>query len=254
MSCHFPVAAALAAAVLLLNGCGQSQKASSDRISAQQASGAGQARFEVKQASAESKVSPAADEPAARERTADEPGSLPSDTPFRSLDEVPDDELTMPRVLLSQAHAAKCKLQVDDQFPDFALADVAGNKQQLSGLLGDKLTVVCFWNGREPSALEELADLTPKFDRRFGKNGVTVVGINCGDDSRLAKELVDHAKAKFVNLCDRDGAAFAQVGTGRMPRTYLLDASGKILWFDIEYSHTTRRDLAQAIRFVLAER
>jgi hypothetical protein len=52
-------------------------------------------------------------------------------------------------------------------------------------------------------------------------------------------------------LSDKDGAAHKQVATSKLPRSYLLDPSGKILWFDLEYSPTTRRDLAQAIRFTL---
>jgi hypothetical protein len=32
-----------------------------------------------------------------------------------------------------------------------------------------------------------------------------------------------------------------------MPRTYLLDPTGKILWFDVEYSRSTRRDLSEAL-------
>ncbi len=36
-----------------------------------------------------------------------------------------------------------------------------------------------------------------------------------------------------------------------MPRTYLVDSQGKILWFDMEYSRSTRRDLRDAIRVVL---
>jgi hypothetical protein len=31
----------------------------------------------------------------------------------------------------------------------------------------------------------------------------------------------------------------------------LIDAAGKILWFDIEYSRTTRRDLVGAIQATL---
>jgi hypothetical protein len=35
---------------------------------------------------------------------------------------------------------------------------------------------------------------------------------------------------------------------------YLLDPAGKVLWFDIEYSTGSRRDLERAIRFVLGEK
>jgi len=52
-------------------------------------------------------------------------------------------------------------------------------------------------------------------------------------------------------LLDADGSAMAKVGLEKLPRTYLLDAQGKILWFDIEYSRSTRRELLEAVRFVL---
>jgi peroxiredoxin len=134
------------------------------------------------------------------------------------------------------------------------LADLKGQRRTLGDLLGKKLTVIAFWNAKQPTALDELADLEPKFGQRFSPDGVSVVGINSGDDPKLAAELADHARCSFVNLSDADSKALAEVGAPKTPRTYLLDASGKILWFDIEYSRTTRRELAQAIRFALAQR
>jgi peroxiredoxin len=86
---------------------------------------------------------------------------------------------------------------------------------------------------------------------RFSGNGVAVVGVNTGDDPQAARELIKLAGARFPNLSDRQGEAFKQVATTKVPRTYLVDASGKILWFDLEYSRTTRRELLQAIRYTL---
>ena len=37
----------------------------------------------------------------------------------------------------------------------------------------------------------------------------------------------------------------------RVSRTYLLDAQGKILWLDMEYSRATRYDLRNALHFYL---
>jgi hypothetical protein len=48
-------------------------------------------------------------------------------------------------------------------------------------------------------------------------------------------------------LLDAEGKALDAVATEKLPRTYLLDASGQILWFDIEYSESTRRELKNAI-------
>ena len=45
----------------------------------------------------------------------------------------------------------------------------------------------------------------------------------------------------------------APLGEGRWPRVYVLDAEGKIVWFDIEYSVSTRRELRAAVESLLAD-
>ncbi len=165
------------------------------------------------------------------------------------LEEPIDSGQAMPQVFMTEAHAKTCLVKVGDQMPALDLMAVDGTAKKFGDLLGKKLTVVCFWNGRLPTSLEELADLESRFLGEFGDDGLAVVGVNVGDDPQLAQELAGQAQAKFVNLSDRDGKAFAQVATEKLPRTYLLDASGKVLWFDLEYSRATRQGLLSAIRF-----
>jgi hypothetical protein len=54
-------------------------------------------------------------------------------------------------------------------------------------------------------------------------------------------------------LLDADGKVFAEVGSEKLPRVYLVGSQGDILWFDIEYSHATRRELNQSLRAVVGE-
>ena len=71
---------------------------------------------------------------------------------------------------------------------------------------------------------------------------------------RRVQEQVAKVGATFPVLLDPKGAYFAQLAKDRrMPRTYLIDANGRILWFDVEYSRFTRRDLVQSIRVALGE-
>jgi peroxiredoxin len=171
---------------------------------------------------------------------------------FVPLGELPDDQLTMPRVSFSRAHAQLCKVQVGDQFPNVELAKLDGKSQPFAELLGPKLTVVVLWNGKKPTSLQELGDLEPEVIARFGEQGVRIVAINSGDDPQLAGELAAQAGSGFVVLCDQAGTTLEQLAPGRVPSTYLLDPSGRVLWFDIEYSASTRRELVQAIRYTLA--
>ena len=125
---------------------------------------------------------------------------------------------------------------------------MAAARAKLSGLLGKKATVVVFWKDNHRMTAEELADLGPDVVERFGKNGVEVVGIIVGAKPETAKEALNKAGAKFTNLLDADGKAFAQVGKEALPRTFVLDSSGKIAWFDISYTLATRRELRETLR------
>ena len=162
-------------------------------------------------------------------------------------------DLVMPKVLLTEAQAATCLVRVGDPMPAIALADLAGKEQMLSRLLGERLTVVTFWRSGNPYALAELADLGPDVAQPFGRRGVRVVAIDEQDPPDVVRQIAQKLGLKFPVLLDAHGQALSQVATRRLPRTYLLDAGGKIVWFDMEYSRSTWRDLHQAIQFLLSQ-
>jgi hypothetical protein len=54
-------------------------------------------------------------------------------------------------------------------------------------------------------------------------------------------------------LLDPHGELFNKVAKdGKMPRVYLLDAKGKVLWFDAGFSRPARENLLRAVRTILA--
>lgn len=181
------------------------------------------------------------------------PAPLPASEAPLPLDRLSTSELSMPVVVLSDQHAAISTTKVGDSLPNVELPDANGQQQTLAQLFGSKLTLVVFWDGSQPTALEELSDLTRYYLPRFGDKGLAVVAINSGDSAAHAAELAKDAGASYPVLIDADRKAFAQVASAMLPRSYLLDASGKVIWFDLEYSPTTRRDLAVAIRHTLGE-
>jgi peroxiredoxin len=160
----------------------------------------------------------------------------------------------VPKVLLAEGHQALCLVEVGDAMPDITLPDLEGNDTPLASLYGETLTVVFFWAADRALARSELADLSPDVAVPYSGRGVKVVGIAVGETAESAQKHVTEAGATFPNLLDADGSAMAKVGSEKLPRTYLLDAQGKILWFDIEYSRSTRRELREAIQFVLGEK
>jgi len=160
---------------------------------------------------------------------------------------------SLPEVKMSVGHASLSAVQTDDSLPEIALPDLKGEEQDLSELYGEYLTVVFFWKGDRALARAELADLGPDVVTRYEEKGVKVVGIAVGETAETAEKHVTEAGATYPVLVDADGSALALVGTEKLPRTYLVNSAGEVLWFDIEYSRATRRGLRAAIRAALEQ-
>jgi peroxiredoxin len=161
----------------------------------------------------------------------------------------------IPPVVMSRSHEALCRVKVGDTMPEIVLPRIGdgSDRTNLAELAGEKATVVVFWTADRRMAHEQLADLGRDVVDLFGDRGVAVIGIAVNESERSADEALQQAGAEFPNLLDPHGDAFAKVGSDRLPRTYLLDSQGKILWFDIEYSLTTRRELNRALRALVGE-
>lgn len=160
----------------------------------------------------------------------------------------------MPEVKMPEKLLETCLVKVGDRMPEAELADLQNQRGSLDSLLGKKLTVVLFWNSENLYATQALEYAGLEVAEPYGKKGVRVIGIAVKDTPQAARKAVSEAGAKYVNLLDPDGRYFGKVATEKIPRVYLLDAAGKILWLDIEYSASTRRDLDRAIKFVLGEK
>jgi peroxiredoxin len=168
---------------------------------------------------------------------------------------------TMPKVNLSEELRANCLVKVGDSLPKIELPDLADKTHPLDSLYGKKLTVVCAWAGTSRRAQLEAADtlrsLTNEIALPFANKGVQVIGIEIvsNDLSEGAKELQKTVtKLPFPCLVDMKGDFLAQIAKDhKLPRVFLLDAQGKILWFDVEFSRFTREDLVQGIRAALDE-
>jgi len=154
-----------------------------------------------------------------------------------------------PVVVLSAEHRKLCHVVVGDALPDIELADAAGVKHSIQDTLGKKRTVVLFWNADHRYALAEFKHLHDEVVQPFSATGTAVFAIHVGPPPKNYDALVQKYGPGITCLIDGDRQAFAKVATAKLPRTYLLDAQGKILWFDIEYSRTTRFDLRNAIRY-----
>jgi len=162
-------------------------------------------------------------------------------------------QLHEPLVVMSEAHDKSCLVKVGHKMPELTLPDLSGEMRAMTSLYGQSLTVVVVWSHREALGRDQFRRLDKETLQPFRQAGVNVVAVNTGDAVEEVQSLYDEVGATFTCLLDRDGAAMATLATGKLPRTYLLDGNGRVLWLDIEYSRGSRRELQNALYYHLLQ-
>jgi hypothetical protein len=162
----------------------------------------------------------------------------------------PANEIHEPVLAFSQDHRESCVVFLGDNLPAGSLPDAAGKEHALRDSLGKKLTVVVLWAADNPYAIDQFQEmqheLVPLSDQ-----GVQVIAIHVGAKPPDYAQLCTDNGEGALCLLDADKQYFAQVARRKLPRTYLLDAQGRILWLDMEYSRATRYDLRNALHYYL---
>jgi hypothetical protein len=177
----------------------------------------------------------------------------------QSKTQSPPPPATIPKVSLTDALHATCRVNVGDVLPEGNLAAADGGNVNLQNQFGEKLTVVFLWEeGRshyeQLAAGSALKDFQVDIAEPYAKKGVKVIGINVGDNPQSVQQELTKIGIQIPYYFDPSKAYFDKLAKSILPRVYLLDASGKILWFDTEYSQSTRRNLMQAVQVVLGEK
>ena len=143
----------------------------------------------------------------------------------------------IPKVGLSAEHKQLCKVGVADALPtlttDGKAVPFVSPPQRVA-------TVLAFVGHDGWMSRQLLKDLGPDVTKKFGGKGVEVIATFVS--RQPPKNL------KFKTQTDPQGKRFALLGSGGLPRVYILDSKGKIVWFDIEYSATTRREIRQTLQ------
>jgi len=204
--------------------------------------------------SKESDVPESAPGPATRETVEEPPMVAPEPLPAEIAVEPAATE--MPEMLLTEAQWQKCLVKPGDAMPEGKLPNLEESTVQLGELMGEKLTVVFFWTAGDTkfsalAATTALEDLEKDIFGPYKDEGLSVIAINENDQFEAVSRHVKEGGPTYPVLLDPGGAYFAAVATERIPRVYLLGADRKILWFDLEYSETTRSTLQKAIQAAL---
>jgi thiol-disulfide isomerase/thioredoxin len=128
----------------------------------------------------------------------------------------------------------------------FTLLD--NNQVKLSDYLG-KVVVLDFWATFCAPCLEEAPHLDA-LQRRFGAQGLQVIGLNVGgpDDHPRISEFVERLKIKYtLGIPEPEMLNLYMGSDARIPQTIVFDRKGRIVKHFVGYDQATSAELESTI-------
>ena len=159
----------------------------------------------------------------------------------------------IPKVLLTDRHQKLCRVKVGDPLPAAQLPSTGGAPVALKTLYGKRGTVVLLWERPDWMTRAALIDLSKSIPRQFAPQIVSLVGIAVQQNPESVQQTLQQTGAAFPQLLDFEGKIAAQITGAVLPQVFVLDAKGRVAWFDIEYSEAARRELRQSLAALMAQ-
>ena len=118
-------------------------------------------------------------------------------------------------------------IDVGDTAPEFAVTTDRGLKITPSSF-GGRVLVLNFWATWCEPCVEEIPSLDA-FQRLTADSGVVVVGISIDRNPKLYANFLKRFKVSFQTARDPEADISASYGTFKVPETYIIDKSGKVV-------------------------
>jgi thiol-disulfide isomerase/thioredoxin len=90
--------------------------------------------------------------------------------------------------------------------------------------------------------------------RRYGAQGLVVVGVNVDTERKSAQRMLDQLKPTFQIVFDPDGKWPEAFGLRDMPSSYLIDAKGVVRYVNTGYRERDAERIEAAMKAALGEK
>ncbi len=118
-------------------------------------------------------------------------------------------------------------VKAGDTAPDFALTTDHGQKITPTSF-GGKVLVLHFWGSWCAPCVEEVPSLS-EFQKKVADSGVVVVGVSIDTNEAAYHRFLNQHPVAFQTARDPDSDISASYGTYKVPETYIIDRTGKVV-------------------------
>ena len=140
-------------------------------------------------------------------------------------------------------------INAGDVAPDFTVEMLDGSKVTLSALQ-DKPTLLIFWATWCPPCRLELSKLQEHIIDRYGDK-INVLPLSRGEERAKVEEYISKMGYSFAVGLDGDQSIYRKYATNYIPRSFVIDAKGKVLYSGVGYDEAIAKEVEQNIEKAL---
>jgi peroxiredoxin len=136
-------------------------------------------------------------------------------------------------------------INAGDMAPDFTVKMLDGSEVTLSKLQG-KPTLLIFWATWCPPCRVELSKLQEHIIDRYGES-INVLPISRGEERAKVDEFITKMGYTFAVGLDGDQSIYQKYATNYIPRCFVIDAKGKVLYSGVGYDEKVAAEVEESI-------
>ena len=136
-------------------------------------------------------------------------------------------------------------INAGDIAPDFTVEMLDGSKVTLSELQG-KPTLLIFWATWCSPCRLELSKLQEHIIDRYGDK-INVLPISRGEEREVVEGYISQMGYTFAIGLDGDQQAYNKYATNYIPRCFVIDSKGEVLYSGVGYDDVVAEEVVNAI-------
>lgn len=156
--------------------------------------------------------------------------------------------LGIPSALTAQENETLVKIGME--VPDFTVKMFDGQTIQMKELRG-KVVLLNFWATWCPPCRMELARVEKDIIERFKNQDFIFLPVSRQDSYDKIKAFREQTGYTFPMGMDPDRKIYSLFATASIPRNFIIDKTGKIVFMEIGYSEESFKELIETIEKTL---